>query len=281
MTTATKVKEVKAEVKVSKVIDRKTQKKIDYVRLLNEAMTKKGKLLEAYRAFHNLSMGNMLLAMIQLEEIAPVKTFNQWKAIGRTVKTGEKALSLWMPIQNTKKDETGEEKSSCFFMFRNLWFGLYQTEGEEYADTSVIPEWDKKLALKTLKIKEVKYSSVNGNSQGYASGNTIAINPLAQLPVKTLFHELAHVVLGHTEIKDNKKKKVADTKTLTRDIKEVEAEATALLCLESLGLEGAEYCRGYIQAWNKTNKIDDKTAQRIISSANKILKAGTVKAEKV
>jgi hypothetical protein len=54
----------------------------------------------------------------------------------------------------------------------------------------------------------------------------------------------------------------------------VEAEATAFLCLESLGLEGSEYCRGYIQSWLQGNRIPEKSAQRIITAADKILKAG-------
>lgn len=34
--------------------------------------------------------------------------------------------------------------------------------------------------------------------QGYSRGAEIAINPVAVRPVKTLMHELGHVVLGHT-----------------------------------------------------------------------------------
>ena len=39
---------------------------------------------------------------------------------------------------------------------------------------------------------------MNGNCQGYAKGRQIAINPVAQMPAKTTFHELAHIELGHT-----------------------------------------------------------------------------------
>ena len=34
-----------------------------------------------------------------------------------------------------------------------------------------------------------------------------------------------------------------------RSLREVEAESVALLCCESLALEGADYARGYIQHW--------------------------------
>ncbi len=66
----------------------------------------------------------------------------------------------------------------------------------------------------------------------------VAINPVAALPHKTLFHELAHVLLGH-----------ARDETLPRPVREVEAETVALFCREALGLEGAEYALGYVQRW--------------------------------
>ena len=57
-------------------------------------------------------------------------------------------------------------------------------------------------------------------------------------------------------------------------MKEVEAESVALLCLESLGMDGAEYCRGYIQNWLQGSTIPERSAQRIFAAADKILKAG-------
>ena len=57
-------------------------------------------------------------------------------------------------------------------------------------------------------------------------------------------------------------------------LEEVEAEAVALLCLEALGMGGAEFCRGYIQNWLAGASIPERSAQRIFSAADKILKAG-------
>ena len=48
----------------------------------------------------------------------------------------------------------------------------------------------------------------------------------------------------------------------------------ALLCLESLGMDGSEYARGYIQSWLSGSEIPERSAQRIFSAADKILKAG-------
>jgi len=56
---------------------------------------------------------------------------------------------------------------------------------------------------------------------------------------------------------------------------EVEAEATAMLCLAALNLPGVEYCRGYIQNWIDTETIPEKSCRKILSTTDKILKAGT------
>ena len=67
----------------------------------------------------------------------------------------------------------------------------------------------------------------------------------------------------------------ADTEGTPKNLREVEAEAVALLCCEALNLEGADYCRGYIQNWwGKGNAIPEKSAQRILKVADQILRAG-------
>src|SRR5262245_30105263 len=112
-----------------------------------------------------------------------------------------------------------------------------------------------------------------GIAKATQRADRIAINPLAQMPAKTTFHELAHIELGHTS------EAVHDSETLPRNLKEVEAEAVALLCLESLGMDGAEYCRGYIQNWLAGAEIPERSAQRVFSAADKILKAGIAREE--
>src|SRR5256712_10905263 len=119
---------------------------------------------------------------------------------------------------------------------------LCQTDGAEYQPPS-IPTWDRARALDALGVQEIPFEMLNGNCQGYAKGRQIAINPVAQMPAKTTFHELAHVILGHTT------EPVHDSETTPRSLREAEAEAVAMLCLESLGMPGAEFCRGYIQSW--------------------------------
>lgn len=66
-----------------------------------------------------------------------------------------------------------------------------------------------------------------------------------------------------------------DSEHTPRHLCEVEAESVALICCEMLGLDGAEFRRGYIQHWLKTEKeMPNKSAARIFAGATSILKAG-------
>jgi hypothetical protein len=76
----------------------------------------------------------------------------------------------------------------------------------------------------------------DGNVMGFARGRGIAISPLNPLPHKTTFHELAHVLLGHTSEGDQN-----DGELTPRNLRECEAESVALLCCAALDLPGVEF----------------------------------------
>jgi len=107
---------------------------------------------------------------------------------------------------------------------------------------------------------------------GFARGRSIAVSPLNPLPHKTTFHELAHVLLGHTAEGDQN-----DGDQTPRNLRECEAEAVAMLCRAALDLPGVPYSRGYIQSWwGAGNPIPERSAQKVLKAADQILKAGTV-----
>jgi len=257
--------------------------------LLVEAVNKPGMIMEAYSAFHNYSIGNQILALVQCHERGlepgPINTFPGWQALGRTVKRGERALILCMPITRKVRDEESQdgesenhERTFKTFMYKPRWFVISQTVGDEFI-TPRLPEWNVEQALAALDIEQISFTHTDGNCQGYTRQRQIAINPVAQLPHKTLFHEAAHVVLGHTTESD-----FADTERTPKNLREVEAEAVALLCCEALKLAGADYCRGYIQNWLYPNVgwngsgIPEKSAQKIFHAADQILRAGRLPA---
>ncbi len=249
--------------------------------VLRQAITTPGLIHEAYHRFHQYSLRNQLLAMAQCLDrgIAPgpLATFKQWEALGRHVLRGQKAIVLCVPITTTRaKEATAEnddddmqiEESRMFFMYRARWFVLSQTDGEAYTPVST-PSWSEELALAELGVRRVPFAHADGNAQGYATAQReIAISPVAALPHKTLFHEVAHILLDH--LRDN---------TVGTSIREVEAEGVALLCCEALALEGAEYARGYLQHWLRTDELTEAMAQRIIKTAHRIIEAGRAREE--
>ena len=261
-----------------------TSPEVKWAVLLREAVERPGCILEAYSSFHGYSLGNCLLAYLQCQErgipLGPIATYKRWQELGRQVRKNEKALTLCMPVTRkaTKKvtddnrDTAMEEETFyTFFIYRARWFVLSQTEGDDI-EPEPIPGWDQEQALRELGITEEPFEGLNGNVQGYSlPGGKIAINPLAQLPSKTLFHELAHQVLGHVGDQT-----LVEGEHLPKNLREVEAESVALICCEALALEGAPYCRGYIQAWLAGDGIPEKSAQRIFAAADKILRAGRV-----
>lgn len=250
------------------------EKQIDFVALLNDALTDETLINKAYSAFSDYSFLNQILAASQLRKrfgkLSPIATFKSWKEKGRFVKKGEKAIHLVSPIVYQTKSDT-EEKSEGVersvlggFRLSAKWFCLEQTEGADFIEEIKIPTWDAQKAMASLNIEEVGFDSVVGNLMGYAQANKIAINPLNPFKHKTRFHEVAHIVLGHT----------AENKHDVKSVKEVEAEGVAFMLCSILNLDGIKQSRGYIQSWLETETIPQDSARKIFAAADKILKAG-------
>lgn len=255
-------------------------------------------LASSYWMFHKFSLGNQALAMCEMMirgiPIGPIATFNAWRKAGRIVKRGEKAISLWMPVTTEKEvtdRQTGEKKKQIkrFFIMRPRWFAYAQTEpveqGEggplvvEQAVAAAVPQWDKARALAALGLREVPFEHVNGTVLGYArpSEGVLALSPLLHEGnyLATLFHEIAHCLLHKQEAGT-----FEDGARMGTDMQEVEAEATAFLCLEALGLPGLERARGYILSWMReggplvVEQFRKQGVSRAFHAADRILKAG-------
>jgi N-terminal domain of anti-restriction factor ArdC/IrrE N-terminal-like domain len=246
-----------------------------WTELLNQAVSQPGLILKAYSAFHGYSLSNQVAALIQCHqrgiEPGPINTFPGWQKLNRQVKKGEKAIWLCMPLTRKSKDDKGEDQTVITtFVWKPHWFVLQQTEGEP-VPMPEITAWGKEKALATLGIQEIAFTDTNGNVQGYAQKREVAISPLAAMPHKTLFHELAHIELGHTA-----ESKFTDSDHTPRSLREAEAEAVAMLLCESLELPGAEFSRGYIQSWLRGDVVPEKSAMKIFGTADRILRAGTI-----
>jgi len=256
---------------------------VKWAELLNEAVSQPGLLHQSYQRFHNYSLGNALLIVWQCMgrgiEPGPVATYKRWQELGRQVKGGEKAMAMWMPIvvkdKEVDKDGNEVEHSKMVFVTPSRWFVISQTEGDFQPVPETVGDWSMARMLSALEIQTETFDEVDGNCMGYAKRNrTIAVSPLAFSPIKTAVHEAAHVIMHFG--KDEAVDVIVDGKDLTYSEREVEAESVALLVCDALGLDGQEYSRGYIQRWmgQTSDGIPEKSARRIFSAADKILKAG-------
>ena len=107
---------------------------------------------------------------------------------------------------------------------------------------------------------------------GSARERSIALNPLNPLPHKTRFHELAHVLLGHTA-----EGQQSDGEVTPRNLREVRGGERCSPVRAVLDLPGLEESRGYIQKWwGQGHEIPERSAQQVLRTADAILKAGAV-----
>lgn len=251
--------------------------KVDWPQLMEEALTAPGNLGNTYSRFHDYSLTNELLFLMQgVHE--PVASYSRWKALGRHVLRGAKAKEVIVPVlvnEPAPEDETLEEKRERVarlvgFKLVRAVFGLSDTEGDELPDVPT-PGWDLATALEKLGIAEVPFDKTNGNIQGSSHGLEYAINPVAVNPTKTRFHELAHIVLGHTLLHHFEEYQTH------RGIMEFQAEATSYVVMNELGVmdeETAGVSRGYIRHWLGEEQPPDHAIRHVFTAADRILKAG-------
>jgi len=255
---------------------------VDMRKLIEEALKAPGKMSDTYSRFYEYSFTNMIWLMLQgVNE--PIGPYGFWKTkFDRQVRKGEKAKTVLHPLIIDKKDENGKplldeqgkkQRILIGFKPRATVFGYSQTDGDEI-EWPEIPNWDLDLALKQLDITKVAFKHLDGNTQGYSIDRKFAINPVAVHPWKTVFHEIAHIVLGHTT-----KENLSEYQT-HRGIHEFQAEAVAYLIaneVELLDWNAAE-SRAYIQNWlsqtGDEDKVQDKHIRQVFAAVNKILKAG-------
>ena len=63
------------------------------------------RLLAFWSHFHRYSHGNVLLILSQRPDATQVAGYNRWQRLGRQVKRGAQAISIWCPILKTIEDE--------------------------------------------------------------------------------------------------------------------------------------------------------------------------------
>ena len=221
--------------------------------------------------FRQYSFYNMLLIAFQKDDATICAGFQQWRKHNRCVNKGEEALWILAPgffetkARNDDGEEEDQETRTVKYFFSVPVFDISQTSGEELKIGNSMITGNGDISLDDVSSKfdyPVKVS--NGLWDGSTDGENINISHRENKPqmVACYFHELAHILLDHANDRGN---------NLSRKIRELEAEATSYLVCSCLGIDN-EGAKSYIGGWHGTEKKIDKSAMKILGTAEKILK---------
>ena len=215
------------------------------------------KFLSFYSGFHQYSLCNTILIMIQSKGSATIcANYKDWQKKGRFVKRGEKGLLVRVPTPKkfTVENDNGEqEERSAMFFKTGYVFDISQTDGEEVPTIchdlhGHVGDFDNLLSrLRKSTPCPISFvdKAVTGNAHGFYDVMTKSICIRSDLEqtqkIKTVIHEIAHSILHD---KDKGVEKDADKVS-----GELQAESVAYIVCHALGLDTSEYSFGYVCSW--------------------------------
>jgi antirestriction protein ArdC len=255
------------------------------------------RMLDTAAKFHRYSLNNILLILIQRPDATNVAGFGTWKSLGRSVRKGERGITILRPnlawfdqsgarvygrISAEVARARGLRKRVVSFGTAAV-FDVDQTEGEPLTvvDPRLEGEGDPEVwdALVDYAARELQRPVELDDSEGAANGWATPNGDDAKIVVrtsqgrstlqqlKTLVHEIGHVMLGHTDPKAEH--------PLTREVREVEAESVAFVVLNGLGFNSADYSLPYVAHWagDASAEVLAETARRVVKAAHDVIVA--------
>lgn len=246
--------------------------------------------LEVSRRFHQYSLNNQLLILIQRPDATRVAGFHKWKEFGRAVNKGEKAIWIYAPMikRVVVEDENGkQEKQDRLIGYKVVpVFDVSSTSGEALPEAPMVP-----FSRSSGRAPEGMHDDLR--EQVEAHGYTLAYkdlgeadhipdgatDPLAKTvtintcysdahQAKTLAHELAHIELGHLERTGEYHTRAGGQ----RSTMEVEAESVSYVVSRRYGLDAPSFSFSYIDGWAQgdSEKVR-RTADAVVKASDRIL----------
>ena len=233
------------------------------------------KYLKTLSKFHHYSVSNTILIAMQRPNATLVAGYSAWKNnFGRQVKKGEQGIKIIAPAPFKKQVEVdGEIQEVVIPTFKGVnVFDVSQTEGRELpsigvneltGDVSQYEDFFKSL-VQTCPVP-IEFEQIRSSAKCYfdPDAQRIAVQEdMSQVQtVKTLIHEMAHQKLHSSEEK------------LTRNVKEVEAEAVAYTVSQHFGIDTSDYSFAYIAGWSKGKTTEELKASldRIRNAADELI----------
>jgi len=233
---------------------------------------------------HTYSPNNVLLIASQAPHANHVLGYKAWQDEGRQVRTGERGISILAPIVRradpaSDPTESAPDPSQPPRLVRGFRvatvFDISQTDGPDLSSlTPTTLDGAPPLGLFSDLLDAVEaagYTFLYRDDLAPANGvtnhrdRTVAIRddlPGAQ-KVKTLTHELAHVLLHTPETLPE---------GMTRPVAEVEAESVAYVVTAAHGLDAEDYTVPYVAGWaGGDRELIAATSTRTLACAREIL----------
>ena len=231
-------------------------------------------------AFRRYSFNNLMLIALQCPHATHVAGFRKWQELGRQVRKGEKAIKIlgYSTKKITKTDPvTGEEVEDRVKRFPVLSvFDVTQTDGEPVPSNAyqlptgegpagVLDRLSAWLRGDGWTLRELP---LGGMMEGYTDhqrriiATETGLEPAARLVV--LLHEAAHALLHEND---------ADYVT-HRGVCETEAESTAYVIANLIGMDVDASSVSYVAGWAKADReVITAAATNVLRAVNTIAAA--------
>ena len=251
---------------------------------------------------HSYSFRNNLLILLQNPKASLCAGKGAWlKKHKRAVKKSETYNAQWILAPQFKKEKTtvydrdeegnripdgdGGYKLKTVERDRLVWFfsvpvyDVAQTEGPDLdigMNSSKFEGQEFTVDSMAKCFPEYDINMVGAISDGKAFHNSnkvaVARRKNKAQECASLFHEIAHHKLGHTD----KAKRTARFDGVpmqeVREIVELEAQATAYLVCACVGIDELEGTADYIAHWKGNVEKIERSAEKVMSTADKMLK---------
>lgn len=216
--------------------------------LTYKSTTKFKELLDFITHFPSLSPFNAFLIHMQNSGVQIVMSRSKWKKYNRSVIYGSRPLVILIPfgpvefvydIKDTEGEDIPEELLNPFKTEGGVNTNMYFTTIKNCLKEEIV------IKEKILMDNLAGYVKRESNHFSITVNSNLGINER----FSTLAHELAHIFCGHLGVFNNSTWR--DRHTLSKEIKEVEAESISYLVCLRMGLKTNS--ESYLSSYLKEN----------------------------